>query len=733
MTRPAADRPDPRRLLLLAALATPLATLAAVSPTLAQDGPAMAEPSEEIAGAVEDFFHFGKLGRYELAAQLGEQILDADPEPTALLAAFRTAARERGDNLDDWLGIWTSVDNDAMNDVTGRLVEKISAGRAAVATDPQFIDEQIRRLSVSSVGFGNGLENLRRSGEVAVPAMLQVLQNPDRRDEHSSVKRALRQLGRGMLNPLTAATEADDTDLLTEILLILGDLGYGDAGPFVEKVLTRDNLEPGVRQAAEQALDRLPYEPKGAAEGLYDLAEKLYYGTSSVTADTRYPQANVWRWEGDRLTATQVPQPIFNEIRAMDAAADALELSRGMDEAVSLWLAANYKRAAELPEGETDATRGENEPGPQYYGVTAGSSYVAQTLRRALDDKNPAVALMAIESLQSVLGDSALGDDAAAPLIDAMNYADRRVRFESALALAGALPRSDFEGSQLVVPLLGEALSQTGNPTIIVVAPTRDRANSMAEGLTQSGYQVETATTASEAATAAQGLNAVDAVVVEDQLPQGEVDRVFDVMNAGSKTRGSARLVITASRASRFEAPAQNDPLLSTTQATSGEALATAVERARTAAGSLPLDEQLATEYALRSAAALQDVSDSSAGVYNLASAKSALLTALDDDREEVVLAAADVLGALDDADAQTALLQSAQDNGRSADSRIGLYEALAKNARNYGNRLPGDNVSDLQDTVREEANLDIRTAAAKAYGALDLPADEAKQIIINR
>jgi len=41
-----------------------------------------------------------------------------------------------------------------------------------------------------------------------------------------------------------------------------------------------------------------------------------------------------------------------------------------------LWLASNYKREVELPQGVTDPTRAENQPNAHYYGVSAGAQYL---------------------------------------------------------------------------------------------------------------------------------------------------------------------------------------------------------------------------------------------------------------------------------------------------------------------------------------------------------------------
>ena len=81
----------------------------------------------------------------------------------------------------------------------------------------------------------------------------------------------------------------------------------------------------------------------------------------------------------------------------------------------------------------------------------------------------------------------------------------------------------------------------------------------------------------------------------------------------------------------------------------------------------------------------------------------------------------------------------SAQDAEKTAAEARGLgvkvatFKALSTNARNFGNKLNDDQVGVVQKTVATAPNLDVKTAASEARGALDLPADQAKQLIIGQ
>src|SRR5690606_38930535 len=145
-------------------------------------------------------------------------------------------------------------------------------------------------------------------------------------------------------------------------------------------------------------------------------------------------------------------------------------------------------------------------------------------------DQNSAVALRAIESLQKIVGQSNIFSAESQPLIDAMRYPDRRVRFEAAFTLAAALPDKSFNGQERVVPLLAEAVSQTGTPNVLVVLPNQDEANKLVDGLKGAGFGATGATSAEQAVAQALVLPSVDAIIAHEDLGGSEVNRLLTEM-----------------------------------------------------------------------------------------------------------------------------------------------------------------------------------------------------------
>src|SRR3990170_197819 len=166
---------------------------------------------------------------------------------------------------------------------------------------------------------------------------------------------------------------------------------------------TPDNL----RGAAVEAVGRIAANNPGtspgvsAVEAFVQLAEAYYANRPAVRADPRDEEANVWYWRDNFLTPVAVPQLIFDELMCMRCCQEALRLAPETGEAVSLWLAANFRREAQLemdPTAETedpraglDRTRPANFPRAIYFARSAGPKYNLQVLERAVRDRDSAV------------------------------------------------------------------------------------------------------------------------------------------------------------------------------------------------------------------------------------------------------------------------------------------------------------------------------------------------------
>ena len=735
--------------LALPALAVPVLFPQFAAPANARqaatDAPKGAAPvPADLLSQVEDYYHYATIGQYDAANALGQQLLQGSYSSEQYLDAFRQVHDRRSgpsEDLDRRFTQWQGTPQ--LTDVANQIVAKVNDGRRARATNRDFIAEQIERLSRGQQAYNNAVDQLRNSGEYAVPVMIDYLLDPSKKEFQADVRRAMRdsRFGVELLSPLLAATQMQDENVLSTVLRTLGDLRYNVSVPYLlEQVQTSNSQQ--VKAAARQALEQIGYTGgSDAATEFYNLAEKFYYNRTPIQPKQGLGIATVWSWGGRDagLVRTDVPPQIFNEVMAMRSAGKSLSLGQGQDQSLALWLASNYRREGDLKEGQEDKTRPANNPDAKYYGTQAGTRYLQMVLDRAERDRrntlpeqryNAAdVALRSIKSLQEIVGRGNVGSGES-PLTRAMNFPDRRVRIEAAFALAQSLPTQGFSGQEQVVPLLADALSQTGQPSVLVVSDKPDKLNTLAEQMRGGGFKVNTAPSLTDAVTQAGSMASVDEIVVDASMSDRNIDDFLAISEQNPKLSGAAKLMLVGSEASRYEAMKDNNPTLATTTATEGDALLTAAKNARGTVGGLPLDPDGAQELALRSGNLLKLVGTSNS-IFNLQSGQNTVLAALDDDRPAVQMLAGQVAALLDTTEGQPALLDKAAKADTDPAVRVSLFESLATGGKIFGNRLGGDGVNKLLAAAADAGNLDVQAAAAQAVGAMNLPADQARRLIV--
>ncbi len=719
---------------VIAAAAFAAPTVMSPAPAIAQQAAAEPLPTG-LVESVENFWHYSLIARYELAGQAASQITSGNATADEVLRAFEQVAADRREsgNLDNWLLRWQGIE--PLRENVNQIMSLIAQGRFDRRGNQDYIESNIKRLINGERAYQLGLQQLRNSGELAVPLMIQYLGDINQRQYHAQIRRALVDMGRLALNPLVVATQTPDQATLLQVINVLGGIGYDVSVPHLARLANDPRQSDAVRDAATEALIRMGVtDPRGvnAAQAFYELAEKFYYDTAAITANKSDPAAFAWYWDDTTgLVRRSVPPAIFNELMAMRSAKTSLRLNPSRGDALALWLASNYQREVELPAGESDATRAENEPPAHFYGVAAGTQYLNEALLRALRDRNAQLALRVIDSLAEIAGRGNLFDNSqGVALTEAMTFPDKLVRFEAAMTLAAALPREGFIGQDRVVPLIGEALAQTGNPGVLLLAPTQDEFNTIAGTLRSQGYEVVGGTTAQDVVSAAALLPSVDVIVAYERGGASRIDMLSALSAGNPRIERTPRLVVAETAGSPFATQAQVDTLMNVTQAEPAE-LKPAIDAALARASVTSLTPEDATAYSLRAADLLARLAISN-GVLDARIAQPQLLTALSDGRAEVVTSAGNTLALLDTAEAQQGLVEKASDASVPAAVRVSLFKSLATSAKTFGNRLGQQGVDAVQSAVADASNLDVRQAAAEARGALNLPAGEARPLVLD-
>jgi hypothetical protein len=708
--------------------------------------PDAAAPAEEtpvntdLKRSSDDFFHYASIGRYDLAKAEGEKILAMNADPSEVYRAFQASVTDRNRRVtpDRRIELYERIlswqRQPELKDVGAKLVSIFNQATLKQRSNTAFIEAQVQRLSGGPRAYALAMEQLNASGELAVPVMLNYLRDPSKRELQVPIRNALKDLGVKALNPLLAATEMKDPIVLPWVVSALGDLGYDNAVPYLVRLLKSVETPEAIKGAARHALLRLNVpspDNLNAPQLFFELAEKYYYEKASIQPEKGSKEAYIWTYTDQGLMNKTVPAATFNEDMALRECEHVLKLDPSRGDAVSLWIDAGYKRESEIPEGQQDAFWEEKHPTTHYYAVASGTQHLNPALARALRDKNSAVSLKAIRSLNEIVGTTNLFAGQENPLLDALHYGDRPVRFEAAFAIAQALPQKSFPGQERVAPILAEALAQTGKPGVLILAPT-DRLNALREQL--KAYAVAGGSTADAAAAAAASLPGIDVILMFEDAGT-DIDRMFTVARETLRLERAGKLIVA--KASKVATPyaqnAINDPSITITDAKDEAGLNAAIEEARKRAGGLAMDEKTATAYALRSAELLQRLAISKGQVFDLLVAQPAVMMALDDQRPEIAKAAANVLGLLNSREAQAALATKSVDDKTQDEFKIILLKNLSVHAKFNGNLIDQGLIESLAKLAESAANLDVKSAAAEALGALNLRSEQIKALIVNQ
>lgn len=406
-----------------------------------------------------DFLHYTKIGRFDLAKDYGQSIIDSNPDPKEVFKLSQS-------NINGYrLLLKMHESSDELREVSSKILDIINEGRYELRTDPQVIAEEIRRLSSTIRGRMAAEERLKNAGEYAIPYMLAALGDESRRDEFPNITGALGKMGRDAIRPLVTALQTENVAVKAEIVRALGEIGYPQSLGYLKCVAEMNSSEQ-LKSLAEQAIEKI--DPSAnklpAAELLFRLGEQYYNHTESLAPAEGYDFANVWFWdaEGQGLVREEVDKSYFNELMAMRSCEWALKADENIGKAIALWIAAFYK--AESTGQAQPAYFGTAHMSAMDYATTAGPEYLHQALERAIAENNAYVALGVVEALAVNAGEKSLLQRVGTeqPLVKALSFNDKKVRYSAAIALGQAGPSSGFLGSELIIENLSAALMKEG-------------------------------------------------------------------------------------------------------------------------------------------------------------------------------------------------------------------------------------------------------------------------------
>lgn len=691
------------------------------------------------AQLLEDFNHYVTIANIEMAKASAQALLDRRITPAVFVGIVEDSATMK-DRFDRAYG--RAILMPDLESFAGRLYGLYEEGRLARARDPKEIDRNIALLTGMARGRLLAQQRLAFAGEYAVPQMLAVLQGRQNQLLSTEVSALMGVMGRQSVAPLCAALMGVDPATQEMLARILGRINYPSALPFLTE-LHQTTQSAQVKAAAAKAIESVGGDPTASVADLYrELADQYYAEPKSLTSFPSEKFQLVWSFSPETsLQPIAVRTEVFHEAMAMRLSEKVLKLNPTDQQAISLWLAANFSRELDQPEGAENPLyvmppRRE----AMYYAVAAGAEATQRVLARALADRDTPLARQAIEALSRSAGVSGLVGSEGIPLVDALTYPERRVRFEAALALGRAKPREPFPGSEQVVPTLAGVIREGTKRYAVVLASELERQQPMRKLLEDQGFVVLPPSASLDAVmpsiAEAPGIDLVLADLTVDAMIE-----LIDQSRRNARLQATPILALTsASGYTQFAGQFDGDRLTQLLrQGVSDTQLIEGINQLVERAAGPAIDDDEAKSYSMAALDVLHDVAIASGGsgefgmissAFDINDAAVPLINALGETEGDIRLQVADVLSFIGQSRAQVALMDAVINAPAGGGERLVLMTKMNNSAKRFGNLLEARQVKWLVELAEKGADEDA-TVAASLIGALNLPNERLVPLII--
>ncbi|MEM1185799.1 MAG: HEAT repeat domain-containing protein [Planctomycetota bacterium] len=698
------------------------------SPAQAQQ--ASSAPSSE--QQLKDFIHFVMIANYDVAGNVGTELLSSGLSEAEFVDLVDDL-RERG-RFDTALARAARVEQ--LEDVASAMESFYRRGKLARSRAPEEVAKNIELLTGQLLQKFTGRERLEAAGEYALPQLLDALLDGANPALRAEVTDLLIGMGRPVITPLGTAL----IDLAPEqqelVVTVLGRTGQPTALPYVAELLAATE-SARVRTACQRAMVELGGDPSTDPAALFlGLAERYYDERIELTNFPGEEHQLLWSYNpGLGLVLTTIRTPVYHEAMAMRSVERVLRERPQSEEALALWIAANYSREIDSPSGYNNPAYPSTRRDAAYFAIAAGGRITQRVLQRSLDDRDTPLARLAIAAIERTAGAANLtmaGDEGREPLLEALSYPDRRVRYDAALALAAAQPTMTFAGSDQVVPILSSAVRNAGDLfAIVLTGRDREEYDRVSGILTGMGYTVLPPSESGLGGLAAPlsevpGIDlVVTSLVFEDS--RLEIERARSLRKLGAAPVLS---LVSPDDLGPMERRFGRDTLVASRRGSiSRTELVEAVTQLVDRASGGVFTEQEGAEYALRSLAALRDLAVGRNEVLDVSAAATPLIASLPEVSGATQVAVAEVLSFIAQDRAQAAIIDEALD--ATGGQQLQLLDKASGSAKRFGNLVSLRYARQLGELARSR-DLAVATAAVAVIGALELPNTELLPLVLN-
>ena len=690
---------------------------------------------EDPVQLVKDFMHYVLIARPDLAEATGNALFAQGDGMTEAAFNERLASIVSENDLGEKAErvFQRGRRMDGVGDMVIRFENALENGRLELARNPERVEQAIDMLTGTMRKQMLAKKRLLAAGEYAVPALLQVLVEGKNPQLEIEATRMLEEIKRQAVLPLSEALSHLHSSVQPKVCRILAKIGWPTAIPYLLQVAQDSSSPDNVKDAAMRAFRQLGGTSTDVSTAFSALARKFFDQEQSLIAYPGDPANMVWGY-GDYtgLSATAVPTNIFAQVMAKIEAERALKADPRNQTALTLYVASDLRRENLLKAGQVDPLDDGGSYTPQFFATASGAGTVKSVLSMAIDARDTALVRDAIAALGETAGRGAMfSSGEREPLLECLQYPDRRVQYDAALVLGGSLPSKGFTGDNQVVTLVASAIRAGENSFAVVIADGNNDFDGMlrTDGFTMLGggasfYDIEPEVNKA---------GGVDLIVV-DATPE-KARQVVSQIRDNPRT-GATPVIVAVDPAKKDMVAREFDSDRATsvwiTGADAASFKAVTDNLLMKAAGGR-LSQADAMGYTIDALDTLYSISVDQGSVYDILDAEPALLDAMASVSGRMKLMVARVMAMVPSQDSQRALIDGAM--AATGSDQVTLLDEAARSARRFGSFADDRQVSALRKLIEDSSgsgNNQLADAAGRLYGSLGLPSSETIQLIIS-
>lgn len=517
-------------------------------------------------------------GKYDIAAGYLKAFLESNPTDSELLEI----EKKHGSTVFSSLRTIPKWSDDAELDKQARatvekLIERARAANAKLLYDPARVQKFIQNLGASYEERIYAEIELRRTGDFAVPFMVNELRLTRDKDIYAGLLGAIKQLDASSIGGWVAAldglTPAQQHGVISAIaarpdVLDLQGNAQSDLRPVLWRIVSQPvDQTPTLRSLAIDLLNK--FQPGTRAETrlpeseLVALARTFFDHTARFSGTKTNPDGStvpLWLWDtkdpsNPRLVKLdEVPLGNAEEYFGLRYARWALDRKPDYEPAQGLILALAAERAIERAKYGNLA---KSEPAVFKLLADTPSPVLNELLNRGINQKRTGLVLAMLQ----VLGDRADRDAATPPagtpsrpslFVKALSYPDPQVQFEAANALLRSpVPVPASVRGQIADILRRAAGTDAGAPsgaagTALIADPMKRRSDALAYLLRGLGYNVEVFTTGRDLQRRIARASDFDVILIDRHTGSPELINLIAELHTDTRTANRPLLVVAS-------------------------------------------------------------------------------------------------------------------------------------------------------------------------------------------